>query len=88
MKPLQRFTFSTVTAHDHPLVSRLLLPADKKRTVVRDVYGDAELESGTILSQRDRNATLATVALRAGYEISPALRPFVERLKAVRATTP
>ncbi len=33
-KPLQFFIFSTVTAHDHPLVSRLLLPDDKKRTVV------------------------------------------------------
>jgi hypothetical protein len=46
--------------------------------VVRDVYGDAELEGGGILSQRDRNTTLATVSLRGGYEISPALRPFVE----------
>ena len=46
--------------------------------VVRDVYGDAELESGAVLSQRDRNSTLATVSLRTGYEISPALQPFVE----------
>ncbi len=44
----------------------------------RDVYGDAELSAGGTLSQKDRNTTLATVALRGGYEISPALTPFVE----------
>ena len=46
--------------------------------VARNIYGDAELIGGGTLSQKDRNSTLATVALRAGYEISPALRPFVE----------
>jgi hypothetical protein len=44
----------------------------------RLVYADAELEGGGELSQRDRNTTLLTVALRGGYEISPALTPFVE----------
>ena len=43
-----------------------------------DTYGDAELVDGTELSQEDRNSTLATVTLRGGYEISPALVPFVE----------
>lgn len=46
--------------------------------VVRDVYGDADLAGGETLSQSDRNSTLATVTLRTGYELSPALRPFVE----------
>ena len=46
--------------------------------IVHDGYGDADLESGGVLSQRDRNATLYTAALRAGYEISPALTPFIE----------
>jgi hypothetical protein len=46
--------------------------------VSRNIYGDAELIGGSTLSQKDRNSTLATVALRAGYEISPALKPFVE----------
>ena len=46
--------------------------------VNRDSYGDAELESGATLSQKDRNTTLYSVALRAGYEISPAITPFVE----------
>jgi hypothetical protein len=46
--------------------------------VERDVYGDAEIEGGGALSQEDRDSTLATVTLRGGYEISPALLPFVE----------
>lgn len=44
----------------------------------RDVFGDAELSAGGTLSQKERNTTLATVALRGGYEISPALTPFAE----------
>lgn len=46
--------------------------------VEHDDYSDAKLEDGTILSQKDRNSTLATVVLRTGYEISPAITPFVE----------
>lgn len=46
--------------------------------VERDVYGDAELSSGGVLSQKERDSTLATLTLRGGYEISPALTPFVE----------
>lgn len=44
----------------------------------RDVYGDADLEMGGSLPQKDRNSTLYSVALRTGYEISPALTPFLE----------
>ncbi|MEX0404095.1 outer membrane beta-barrel protein [Aquibium sp. LZ166] len=44
----------------------------------REIYSDADLSSGGTLSQKDRNFTLATVALRAGYEVSPAIVPFVE----------
>ena len=40
-------------------------------------YGEAELEGGGVLSQDDRDQTLYTIELRAGYEISPALTPFV-----------
>lgn len=43
-----------------------------------DSYGDADLEGGGVLSQRDRDATLYTMTLRTGYEISPTLTPFVE----------
>jgi len=44
----------------------------------REIFSDFEgLCCGTV-SQEDRNYTLATLALRAGYEVSPALTPFVE----------
>jgi hypothetical protein len=42
------------------------------------MFGDAELSTGDVLSQKERDATLATLTLRGGYEISPALTPFVE----------
>jgi hypothetical protein len=46
--------------------------------VERDIYGDAKLDSGGTLSQKDRNNTLVTGVLRAGYELSPSVIPFVE----------
>jgi hypothetical protein len=46
--------------------------------IEHDRYGDADLEDGTVLSQKERDSTLYTVALRGGYEVSPALVPFVE----------
>jgi len=47
-------------------------------SITNDSYGDADLIGGGTLSQKDRNATLYAVALRGGYEISPALTPFIE----------
>src|SRR5690606_34599078 len=44
----------------------------------RQLFEDAELVGGGTLDQGDRDATLATAVLRVGYEISPALVPFVE----------
>lgn len=46
--------------------------------VEREMYGDADLDDGTKLDQSDRDFTYGGVALRAGYEISPSIRPFVE----------
>jgi hypothetical protein len=46
--------------------------------VERQTYGDADLVGGGTASQHDRNSTLVSATLRAGYEISPALIPFVE----------
>jgi hypothetical protein len=46
--------------------------------VEREIFGDAELSTGGTVSQADRNSTLAALVLRTGYEISPALTPFVE----------
>lgn len=44
----------------------------------RDLYEDARLSSGGKLSQKHRDSTLYTARLRTGYEISPALTPFVQ----------
>ncbi len=44
----------------------------------RSTYGDATDSTGAVVSQKDRNNTYAGLTLRAGYEISPALRPFIE----------
>lgn len=46
--------------------------------VERETYGDAELSTGGTISQADRDDTLYTLTLRGGYEVSPALTPFVE----------
>lgn len=46
--------------------------------VERLMFGDAELQGGGTLSQRERNSTLAAAVLRGGYEVSPAIIPFVE----------
>lgn len=44
----------------------------------RYVYGDAELEGGGTLSLEDRNRNAGAVTVRLGYELSPALIPFIE----------
>lgn len=46
--------------------------------VEHDMYSDAKLSNGDVLSQKDRDFTLYTTTLRGGYEISPALTPFAE----------
>ncbi len=44
----------------------------------RSMYGDATASSGALLSQKDRNQTTALLRARIGYELSPALIPFLE----------
>lgn len=44
----------------------------------RDWYGDAALSTGGTVSQAHRDSTLYSFVLRTGYELSPAIRPFVE----------
>jgi hypothetical protein len=41
-------------------------------------YGETRLSDGSELSNATRNVDVTTVTLRAGYELSPALIPFVE----------
>lgn len=43
-----------------------------------DSYGNAELSSGGTVSQKDRDNTYASVTLRGGFAISPALKPFAD----------
>lgn len=47
-------------------------------TVTRNVYTAATLADGTLYSMSDRNQTTAEGRIRLGYQISPALIPFVE----------
>lgn len=47
-------------------------------TVTRTVYTAATLSDGTLFSMSDRNQTTAEGRVRLGYQISPALIPFVE----------
>ncbi|HEX5932922.1 MAG TPA: outer membrane beta-barrel protein [Pseudorhizobium sp.] len=46
--------------------------------ISREIYGDAELQDGSSLDLSDRDRTMIDGRLRLGYEISPALIPFVE----------
>lgn len=46
--------------------------------VSRDIYTDAELQDGTTVDLSDRDRTGVDGRLRLGYELSPALIPFVE----------
>jgi hypothetical protein len=55
-------------------IIRGTIGADMNRTV----YGPATLADGSSLSMSDRNQTTGELKLRLGYEISPAIIPFVE----------
>ncbi|PKA41701.1 outer membrane beta-barrel protein [Rhizobium sullae] len=46
--------------------------------LTRTIYSDAVLSNGTRVSLSDRNQTSGTLRTRVGYELSPALIPFIE----------
>jgi hypothetical protein len=46
--------------------------------LTRSIYSDAKLSNGTTVSLSDRNQTTGTLRGRVGYELSPALIPFIE----------
>ncbi|WP_082487714.1 outer membrane beta-barrel protein [Methylobacterium sp. Leaf89] len=50
----------------------------------RSEFEDAQLSDGTILRQSDRNLNQYGLQLRAGYEISPVITPFVDVLADTR----
>lgn len=47
-------------------------------SVDRSDYEDARLASGSILSQKDRNQTQYGLRLRAAYELTPGIKPFIQ----------
>ncbi|MEB2845665.1 outer membrane beta-barrel protein [Endobacterium cereale] len=47
-------------------------------SVARSVYGDVDLSDGTSVSRGDRDRTGFDGRLRVGYELSPAIIPFLE----------
>lgn len=47
-------------------------------SVARSVYGDVDLSDGTTVSRGDRDRTGFDGRLRIGYELSPAIIPFLE----------
>ncbi|MBX5158618.1 MULTISPECIES: outer membrane beta-barrel protein [unclassified Rhizobium] len=46
--------------------------------LTRSIYSDATLANGTTVELSDRNQTAGTLRGRVGYELSPALIPFIE----------
>lgn len=52
--------------------------ADVKGNVDHTTYDNAEFSDGSVVSQKDRDNTFASIALRGGFEMSPAIKPFVE----------
>jgi hypothetical protein len=70
---LDRLTASLAASHDLGIIGvRARLNAE------RSSYGDVIDSTGATVSQDDRNNTYAGLTLRASYEMSPALSPFVE----------
>ncbi len=55
-----------------------ILRGSAKIDLERYIYGSAELSDGTELSLSDRDRNAGTVTARVGYELSPALIPFLE----------
>jgi hypothetical protein len=70
---VDRLTASLAASHDLGIIGvRARINAE------RSSYGDVIDSTGAAVSQDDRNYTYAGLTLRASYEISPALSPFVE----------
>lgn len=64
---------SAGVTHD---INRLQLTL--RGSVDRSDYEDAKLSSGATLSQKDRNQTQYGLRLRAAYELTPGIKPFVQ----------
>lgn len=85
----------TAAVRDRPLVANFgasagvtqrfnRLSLGLRGNIDRGVFEDARLTNGSILDQSDRNENRYGVQLRAGYEVTPGLIPFVEALADTR----
>jgi hypothetical protein len=70
---VQEFTGGASIEHDFGILRGTAAVA-----LSRSIYSDAVLSNGTTVSLSDRNQTTGTVRGRIGYELSPALVPFIE----------
>lgn len=70
---IYQYGASAGVSHD---LNRLQLTL--RGSVDRSDYEDANLSSGAKLSQKDRNQTQYGLRLRASYELTPGIRPFVQ----------
>jgi hypothetical protein len=70
---VQEFTGGASIEHDFGIIRGTTAVA-----LSRSIYSDAKLSNGTTVSLSDRNETTGTIRGRIGYELSPALIPFIE----------
>lgn len=60
------------------------LSVSLRGSIDRSDFEDAQLSDGSVISQADRNLNQYSLRLRAAYELSPAISPFVELLADTR----
>nr|WP_275785047.1 outer membrane beta-barrel protein [Rhizobium gei] len=70
---IDQYTLGAGITHDFGI-----LRGSAKVDFDRYVYGSAELSDGSSLSLEDRNRNAGAATVRVGYELSPALIPFIE----------
>lgn len=70
---VNQYTLGAGVTHDFGI-----LRGSAKVDFDRYTYGDVDLSNGSTLSQEDRDRKAGAVTVRVGYELSPALIPFIE----------
>ncbi|MDR9805940.1 outer membrane beta-barrel protein [Rhizobium hidalgonense] len=70
---VQEFTAGASVQHDFGI-----LRGTTALALTRSIYSDATLSNGTTVTLSDRDQTTGTLRGRVGYELSPALIPFIE----------
>ncbi|MCV9966472.1 outer membrane beta-barrel protein [Pararhizobium sp. BT-229] len=70
---IDQYTLGAGIEHDFGI-----LRGSAKVDFDRYVYGSVDLSDGSTLSLKDRNRNAGAVTVRVGYDLSPALIPFIE----------